>query len=263
MARLAQADLVDLNRQFEERTPAELLLWTAQTFGPRVAILSAMQQAGSVVCHMAHAAKLPMKVVFVDTGVSFPETLATRDRIAREYGLEVVTLEPELTMEEQTEKYGVLYLSVEGQKQCCHMRKIEPLYKIKGQFDAFIGSLRRAEGGRREGCPVLAVDPEMNSLRINVLAMLTNEQMEAYLKQHDVIVNPLHAQGYATISCNRCTTPVLPNEPHRAGRWRHLGPWSVYCSINPTDRDPTTSPAIELPLETVDKILGRKTDFMI
>jgi phosphoadenosine phosphosulfate reductase len=85
----------------------------------------------------------------------------------------------------------------------------------------------------------------------------------AYIEENNVIVNPLHSQGFTTIGCNRCTTPVLPSEPKRAGRWRHLGPWSVYCGINPSDRDPTHSPSIELPQELVDRILGRMTDYMI
>ncbi len=99
MARLTQADLHEMNQTFEQRTPQELLRWTREVFGTRVAALSAMQKAGSVVCHMLRALQLPMKVLFVDTGVHFTETLVTRDRIASEYNLEVVTLVPALTME--------------------------------------------------------------------------------------------------------------------------------------------------------------------
>ena len=77
------------------------------------------------------------------------------------------------------------------------------------------------------------------------------------------IINPLHSQGYSTIGCNRCTTPILPNEPHRAGRWRHLGPWSVYCGINPTDMGGDGAPAVEFDQNLIDRILGRETDFMI
>lgn len=263
MARLTQADLVDLNRRFEERTPQELLHWARETFGDRVAALSSMQMSGNVIAHMLHTARLPMKVLFVDTGVLFQETLETRDRLMAEYGLEVVTLRPRLTMEEQTREHGVLYLSQDGQEKCCHMRKVEPLLAIRGQFDALVGSLRRADGGKRGACPILSVDVEMNALRINPLANITDEQLDAYIAQHRVIVNPLHFQGYSTIGCNRCTTPVLPHEPKRAGRWRHLGPWSVYCGINPTDLDPATSPEIDLPLDLVDRILGRETDFVI
>ena len=263
MPRLSQARLVDLNKTFDDRTPEELLRWCHETFGMRIAAISAMQKAGSVVCHMIHRLKLELPVIFVDTGVMFQETLDTRDRIAREYGLDVRTLAPKLSISEQTAEYGVLYLSVEGQKQCCHMRKVEPLRAVAGEFDGLIGSLRRAEGGKRGACPIIAVDPEMNAVRVNPLANMTDEQLEAYIREHDVIINPLHEQGFTTIGCNRCTTPVLPQEPPRAGRWRHLGPWSAYCGINPTDMDDSTAPAVDLPQDLIDRLLGEKTDFMI
>jgi len=263
MANLTQQQLSQLAKTFDDRTPDELLRWASQTFGDRLAALSAMQLSGSVVAHMISRLKLDIPVLFVDTGVMFQETLETRDRIAASYGVSVRTLTPALTMAEQIDKYGILYLSVEGQKECCHMRKVEPLLAVKGQYDAFIGSLRRADGGRRGDCPVLALDVEMNAVRINPMANFTDEQMEAYLAEHPVIVNPLHSQGYSTIGCNRCTTPVLPGEPKRAGRWRHLGPWSQYCGINPTDVDDGSSTFIELSQDLVDRVLGQKTDFVI
>jgi phosphoadenosine phosphosulfate reductase len=263
MARLTQADLVGLNRTFDDRTPQELLQWSREIFGERVAAMSSMQESGNVICHMLYSAPLEIPIVFVDTGVLYQETLETRDRLMQEYGLKIHTLHPALTMEEQTQKYGVLYLTPDGQKQCCEMRKSEPLDAIKGQYDALIGSLRRADGGRRGMCPILAIDNRLNCLRINPLANYTDEQLDSYIQEHDVILNPLHAQGFSTIGCNRCTTPVLPGEPKRAGRWRHLGPWSVYCGINPTDLDPERSPSVDFPQDLVDRILGRQTDFAI
>jgi phosphoadenosine phosphosulfate reductase len=263
MALLTQADLANLNSTMESRTPQELLAWAKTTFGDRVAILSAMQRAGCVVCHMAHSKQFALPVLFVDTGVLFPETLATRDRISREYGLPMVTLTAELSMEEQTEKYGVLYLTPDGQTQCCEMRKTDPLVRIAGRYDALVASLRRGDGERRSKVPILAVDPRMNALRVNILANMTDQQLADYIREHNVITNPLHAQGYATIGCVRCTTPVLPDEPKRAGRWRHLGPWAMYCGINPTDLNGGTDKAINLPDELIDRILGRKVDFTI
>lgn len=263
MARLTQADLVDVNNTFEDRTPQELIQWAHATFGSRVAAISAMQKSGNVLCHMLHRIQPDMKVLFVDTGVLFEETLDTRDRIVSEYGLAVVTLEPKQTMTEQTAELGVLYLTVEGQKQCCDLRKTQPLLEIADEYDALIGSLRRSDGGNRAACPILAVDPTANCVRVNPLVTMSDEELEAYIAEHDVIINPLHAQGYPTIGCNRCTSPVMPEEPKRAGRWRHLGPWSVYCGINPTDLSPDGSPAIDLPQDLVDRILGRETDFVI
>ncbi|MEZ6124760.1 MAG: phosphoadenylyl-sulfate reductase [Planctomycetaceae bacterium] len=263
MPRLSQADLVDLNRTFEDRTPQELLQWAKEMFGNRIAALSSMQKSGNAILHMLHAVPVPMPVLFVDTGVLFPETLETRDRLSSEYGLTIRTLSPEKTMAEQTSELGVLYLTPEGQKQCCELRKSAPLDAVAGEFDALIGSLRRSDGGARGACPILAVDTRLNCLRINPLVNFDDDQLKAYLHENNVITNPLHAQGYATIGCNRCTTPVLPNEPKRAGRWRHLGPWSVYCGINPTDLDPERSPAVDFSQDLIDRILGRKTDFMI
>lgn len=263
MARLTQADLKDLNETLEAHSPQEHLKWATSVFGPRAGILSAMQKAGSVVCHMASALKLKLDVIFVDTGVMFQETLETRDRIQREYELPVVTLSPELTMEEQTRQRGVLYLTKEGQEECCELRKTAPLLTARGRYDCLIGSLRRSEGGQRGGVPILAVDPKMNCLRVNVLANFSDEDLEQYVAEHHVIVNPLHYQGYETIGCNRCTTPVLPNEPPRAGRWRHLGSWAMYCGINPTDVRGGTAKSIDLPEPVIDKILGRNDDFVI
>ncbi len=263
MAKLSQTDLLELNRTFEDRTPGELIAWARDVFGDRLAALSAMQRAGNVLCHMLWKLEANVPVLFVDTGVLFPETLATRDAIASRYGLEVVTLSPRQTMEEQTAEHGVLYLSVDGQQQCCHARKTEPLLQVADQYDALFSSLRRTDGGARANVPILAVDPESNTLRINVMATMSAADLETYLEEEDVIVNPLHAQGYPTIGCIRCTTPVMPDEPRRAGRWRHLGPWSQYCGINPTDMDPSRSPTIDLPLDLVDRILGRETDYVI
>ena len=268
MSRLTQADLADLNATFEHSTPQDLIRWGVETFGRRIAALTSMQKAGNVICHMLYDLRqrdpaVEMPVLFVDTGVLFQETLDTRDRLIERYRLNVKTLKPELTMQQQTEKFGVLYLDPDGQQRCCHMRKNEPLLAVANQYDAFISSLRRGDGGPRAGLPVLSLDPETNTLRINPLVTLGSEDLEAYIVQHDIDINPLHNQGYATIGCNRCTTPVLPTEPKRAGRWRHLGPWSQYCGINPTDLLPADRLSIDLPLDLIDRILGRETDFAI
>jgi phosphoadenosine phosphosulfate reductase len=263
MPRLSQADLIDINRTFEERSPQELLKWAKATFGTRVAAMSSMQKSGNTICHMIQSIPVDMSVLFVDTGVLFPETLETRDRLATEYGLSIRTLTPKKTMAQQTSELGVLYLTPEGQKQCCDLRKSEPLDAVKDDYDALVTSLRRSDGGARGACPIISVDVRLNCLRVNPLVNFSDEQLAEYIKDNSVITNPLHDQGYATIGCNRCTTPVILNEPKRAGRWRHLGQWAVYCGINPTDLDPERSPAVELSQDLIDRVLGRTTDYMI
>ena len=138
--------------------------------------------------------------------------------------------------------------------------RLAELQSLKDELSTLAAS---CDGDHRSHCPILAADPEMNVVRVNPLVNFGDERLSGYIDGHSVILNPLLAQGYPTISCNRCTTPVLENEPRRAGRWRHLGPWQAYCGINPTDLDSDTETAVELPQQLIDKVLGRETDFVI
>src|SRR5690606_9212235 len=99
--------------------------------------------------------------------VNFRETLWTIEALREHYKLNIISLHPARTMAEQTKDEGVLYLSKQGQQRCCTMRKKEPLKHIIGRYDAMIGSLRRGEGGKRAAIPVLALDTELNLLRVH------------------------------------------------------------------------------------------------
>lgn len=245
--RITARDLDALNDRLESLSPTEVLAWAHATFGRRAAILSSMQRAGAALCHMAETLGLGLDVVFVDTGVLHAETLATRDRLARTHRhLAVVTLHPERTFEAQTRDEGVLYLTKEGQERCCDLRKSAPLRAVKGRYDALVSALRRGEGGARGRVRALELDPEMNALRVHPFVNLPAEALDAYVGQNPgVALNPLHAMGFPTVGCFPCTTPVRPDEPERAGRWRHLAD-VTYCGINPTDRAPRAEPSIDL-----------------
>lgn len=237
---ITERHLEPLNRRFQGAPPVELLRFVHETFGSRAAILSSMQRAGTAMCHMADRAGLSFDVLFVDTGVLHAETLATRDELARTHpNLRVVTLSPERSFAQQTREEGLLYLSKEGQERCCDLRKSAPLRAVRGRYDALVAALRRGEGGARSKVTPFGLDLANNALRVHPFASLSNEELDAYLAAHpDVVVNPLHAMGFRTIGCFPCTTPVLPDEPERAGRWRHLAN-VTYCGINPVDRGET------------------------
>jgi len=235
--RVTEPILEGLNQRFRGRTPIEILRFAHEAFGARAAFLSSMQRAGAALCHMADRAGLAFDVLFVDTGVLHAETLWTRDALAASHPrLTVKTLSPARTFAEQTAAEGLLYLSKEGQERCCELRKSAPLHAIKGRYDALAGALRQSEGGARARVRVFDVDQEMGALRIHPLAATSREELDRYIAAHpDVIMNPLHAMGFPTIGCFPCTTPVRPDEPERAGRWRHLA-GVAYCGINPVDR---------------------------
>jgi phosphoadenosine phosphosulfate reductase len=238
--RISRSELEPLNARFRGAAPRDILRFAHDTFGGRAAILSSMQRAGTALCFLAEKEALPFDVLFVDTGVLHQETLATRDLLSRTHGkLRVRTLSPEKSFAEQTREEGLLYLTREGQERCCDLRKTAPLLAAKGRYDALISALRRDEGGARKGVEPFGVDPAMNALRVHPFASLSREELDAWIAgEPRIVVNPLHDMGFPTIGCFPCTTPVLPDEPERAGRWRHLA--SVeYCGINPIDRGVT------------------------
>lgn len=245
--RVLRRELENINARLERAPAEEVLSWVYATFGSRAALLSSMQRAGTALCHIAERAKLGFDVVFVDTGVLHEQTLATRDELARTHQhLRVVTLEPEQTFAAQTRARGLLYLTREGQEECCDLRKSAPLRAIRGRYDIFVSGLRRQEGGARARIRVLDVDEEMSALRVHPIANWSNDDLDRYFASHpQAVLNPLHSMGFPTIGCFTCTTPVRPGEPERAGRWRHLA-GVEYCGINPTDRSAGTEAFIEL-----------------
>jgi phosphoadenosine phosphosulfate reductase len=194
--------------------------------------------------HEFHKLGLDAEVLFVDTGYHFVETLRTRDEWTRKHRLNLVTLYPELTCEAQEVAHGrKLFASIDGQPECCRIRKEEPLLRYLSQTKSnpvIVNGLRRSEGGRRRNLFVLNRDPRVNGHGFSPLFDWNDTDVTSYIEQNEVPQHPLHARGYPSIGCEPCTTPVSPGEPARAGRWRHLrteGPESepLYCSINFTD----------------------------
>lgn len=235
--RVTAETLLPLDERLSSLEPVEVLRHVAAAFGPRAAILSSMQRADTALCHLADRAGLSFDVLFVDTGVLHPETLATRDELVRTHPrLSVRTLAPARSFAEQTRDEGVLYLTKEGQERCCDLRKSEPLASVRGQYDAMIAPIRRDEGGLRSKIRVIEVDDTQGVVRIHPFAALSRAALDTYIGSHaDVVVHPLHALGFPSIGCFPCTTPVREDEDERAGRWRHLA-GVAYCGINPTDR---------------------------
>lgn len=235
--RIGSAHLGDLNARFRGAPPVDLLRFVHAAFGRRAALLSSMQRAGAALCFLADRAALDLDVLFVDTGVLHQETLHTRDELARTHPhLRVRTLSPEKTFRAQTAEEGLLYLTREGQERCCDLRKTAPLHAVKGEYAALVSALRKGEGGARSAVEPFGLDPEMNALRVHPFASLTGDELDAMIAaEPGIVVNPLHAMGFPTIGCFPCTTPVRPDEPERAGRWRHLA-GVEYCGINPIDR---------------------------
>ncbi|OGG55836.1 MAG: hypothetical protein A3F84_24805 [Candidatus Handelsmanbacteria bacterium RIFCSPLOWO2_12_FULL_64_10] len=237
-----EPDLAEVNETLRPLDAEGRIRWAVDAFGRNAVLLSSMQKTASALMHLFHRLRLDNEILFVDTGYHFRETLQLRDEFMRRYGLNIVTLYPEQTPEQQEKAFEKkLYLYVDGQKECCRLRKTAPYLdhmKQSGHRLTMVG-LRRSEGGQRGQLEPLVRDPRIRGYTLHPIFDWTDDQVAAYLKAHDVPVHPLHARSYPSIGCECCTTPVHPGEDPRAGRWRHLretgddGP--KYCNINFSD----------------------------
>jgi len=239
---LFDIDLEKTNQMLAEQDVIERVAYGIKTFGSDAVLLSSMQKTASLLMHCFYRLGAENDILFVDTGFHFHETLNLRDDFMRRYRLNIVTLYPELTPEQQEEKYTCkLYKTEQGQPTCCKLRKSDPFIRYMNDQNKSLafGGLRREEGNARANLDILSIDPRFGGYRLNPILDWTEEMVDNYLEKHEVPIHPLHAESYPSIGCQCCTTAVAPGEEERAGRWRHLrddgksGP--VYCDINFSD----------------------------
>jgi len=195
---------------------AEVVAWTADTFGDRFVVASNMQDA--VLVHLVAQARPGVDVLFLDTGYHFAETIGTRDAVAQTYGVNIVTAQAELSVAEQDQVHGKDLFAREPDR-CCAMRKVAPLRAGLAGYDAWVTGVRRVESPTRADTPLVSYDETFQLLKVNPLAAWSDEAMHAYITEHSILVNMLVDAGYPSIGCAPCTAKPLPGADARSGRW--------------------------------------------
>jgi phosphoadenosine phosphosulfate reductase len=167
----------------------------------------------AVLIDLAHKVFPAIEVVFIDTGYHFPETLATVEEVRRHYGLNLRMM----TVARQNED-----LWQADPENCCSAVKVGQLDRALAGKQAWMSGLRRTEADTRASAPIISRDLR-GLVKINPIAMWSDDDVDAYIAANGTIVNPLTLQGYPSIGCMPCTTPVADGEDARAGRWRGRG----------------------------------------
>lgn len=214
---LSRADVDQLSEEFESRPAQELLAWAVDRFDGRIVLTCSWQQQSSVLVDMLHQLGAGIRIVELDTGLLFPETYETRERLVARYGLELERIDPRETVDEQALSEGPK-LWRRDPDRCCALRKVEPLERALVGMDAWITGIRRAQSITRAGARVLELDPR-GVVKVQPLAGWSDEDVKGYLFAHDVPYNPLHDRGFPSIGCTPCTRAIRPGEDSRAGRW--------------------------------------------
>jgi len=211
-----------------ELAPAEdIIEWAVATFGARFCITSSMGDA--VLSHLASKVAPGIDVVFLDTGYHFVETIGTRDAVAATMPVNLLTITPVQTVAEQDAEYGA-DLYQRDPDLCCALRKVAPLKDALANYDAWATGLRRAETHNRVIAPVVGWDEKKQKVKVSPLARWTDDEVERYIAENGVLVNPLQYDGYPSIGCWPCTQRVAPGDDPRSGRW--AGTAKTECGIN-------------------------------
>ncbi len=204
-----------------------VLRWAGDTFGDEFAITSSM--ADGLLSHLAGTAIPGVHVVFLDTGYHFAETIGTRDWITSVLPITLVSVEPARTVAQQDAEFGPR-LFERDPDLCCSLRKVRPLAETLSGYVAWGSGIRRDESSSRAGTRVVDWDATREMIKINPLAAWTQDDVDAYVADHQIPVNPLVDLGFASIGCAPCTRPVAPGEDARAGRW--AGRSKTECGIH-------------------------------
>jgi phosphoadenosine phosphosulfate reductase len=211
-----------------ELAPAEAIIeWAVETFESRFCVTSSMGDA--VLAHLASSVAPGIDVLFLDTGYHFVETLGTRDAVAATMPVNLVTLSPTISVREQDEQYGA-DLWARNPDQCCNLRKVQPLAAGLDNYDAWATGLRREETHNRVITPVVGWDEKKGKVKISPLARWTQDDVDRYIAENGVLVNPLQYDGYPSIGCGPCTRRVAPGQDPRSGRWAGTG--KTECGIH-------------------------------
>ncbi|MCY0094292.1 phosphoadenylyl-sulfate reductase [Hoeflea ulvae] len=168
------------------------------------------------------ATQADLRIVTLDTGRLFAETLALIEATEAQYGISIEVFKPwKDEVDGFVALYGMngFYDSVEARHACCHARKLQPLGRALADAEIWVTGLRRGQSGNRANAPLAEWDADRCLLKINPLADQSLETLQARAKADDVPVNPLHARGFPSIGCEPCTRAIKPGEPERAGRW--------------------------------------------
>ncbi|SDL94464.1 phosphoadenylyl-sulfate reductase [Sediminibacillus halophilus] len=200
----------------------DVIKWAYRTYEDRIAYACSFGAEGMVLIDLISKIKPEAKVIFLDTGLHFPETYSLIEKVKKKYPmLELIMAKPAKTLNQQAAELGE-NLWERNPNLCCHIRKIEPLQQQLQDVDAWISGLRREQSTSRSNVNYVNKDEKFGKIKICPLIHWTWEDVWNYIKLNQLPYNELHDHDYPSIGCAKCTVPVQSDNDFRAGRWTNF-----------------------------------------
>ncbi|RWU10122.1 phosphoadenylyl-sulfate reductase [Pedobacter chitinilyticus] len=215
-------DLISIKEQLENLSLIEKLKYLAEKYRDRIVFSTSFGWEDQVVTHLIFANKIPIKVFTLETGRLFPETYYVWNRTLEIYQQPIHAYFPKSDLlQDMVAAKGPnsFYESVENRKECCYIRKIEPLKRALAGNEMWITGIRADQSANREGMEDLEWDEGNQLLKFHPIFDWTLDDVKAYVKENNIVYNTLHDKGFPSIGCAPCTRAVREGEDFRAGRW--------------------------------------------
>lgn len=203
----------------------------------RIVFTTSLGIEDQVLTHLIFENDIDIEVATLDTGRFFAETYTLWGETEMRYGRRIRGIFPERAdVEALLADQGIngFYLSPDARKACCGTRKIAPLKRALDGASAWVTGLRAGQSLNRTGFALAEQDATIGLLKVNPLLDWSREAIDAFVAEHDVPVNPLHAQGFPSIGCQPCTRAIRPGENERAGRWWWESDKARECGLHQT-----------------------------
>ncbi len=212
----------ELISQIENKSIDEQLRILAETFKGQIVFSTSFGQEDQVITDFIFKNNIDINVFSLDTGRLFEETYKVLRRTLEKYDKKIDVYFPDYKKVEElmtTKGPYSFYESVENRKECCRIRKVEPLTRALSNNKLWITGLRADQSEARTTLPLIAWDDHFKLYKFNPLKDWSLEQVVDYLKENDVPYNTLHDEGFISIGCSPCTRAIKPGEHIRQGRW--------------------------------------------
>jgi phosphoadenosine phosphosulfate reductase len=225
-----------LNNAFKNRTPEQVLQYFLGEFKDRIAFASSMGAEDQVITYMICQIDKSARIFTLDTGRLFPETYELIERTNKTYSIKIEVYFPDSQkVEEMVKMKGInlFYSSVENRKECCQVRKLDPMERaLDDETEMWISGIRSEQSVTRYNTQLIEWDENRAMLKLNPLINWTEKQVWDYIKSHNIPYNPLHDKGFPSIGCQSCTRAIKPGDNVRSGRWWWEEPQQKECGIH-------------------------------
>lgn len=210
---------LDHGPSLEKLSAGEIIEWGAQHLGTNLAVTMSMQD--TVLAELAARHAPDADLIFLDTGYHFPETIEVADAVDKRYPNRLLRIQPVAG--------AVPELYKTDMTACCAQRKVEPLARMKLPYEGWVTGLKRVDAPTRKNTPVLEID-KTGRIKLNPLAAWTDDDVDRFIEDNDLIIHPLTKAGFPSIGCAPCTNRVAPGADPRSGRW--AGAEKTECGLH-------------------------------